>query len=173
MKRALFLDRDGVINIDKGYVHRMSDFEFIPGAIDAIRYIQEQGFHPIIVTNQSGIARGLFSEKEYLAFQTQVEDLLKSNYVSVLGTYYCPHHPDALIANYRKKCDCRKPEPGLFFSAALEHSICLNKSIVIGDRVSDMVAAEKAGVPYKYLFEPPRVLRRLIGFNHATVKHSC
>ncbi len=138
MNKAVFLDRDGVINVDKGYVHKIEDFEYLDGAIENLRKYQAQGYLLIIITNQSGIARGYFTEGEYLQLQEWMIKNLKSKGITITACYYCPHHPEALIPRYRCKCDCRKPKTGLFYKAAEEYHIDLDSSLVIGDNERDL-----------------------------------
>ncbi len=146
MIRAAFFDRDGVINHDTGYVHRIEGFGFLPGAIDAMRWLGQAGYALIIVTNQSGIARGIFGEADYAVLTTHMLAELARAGVDVLGVYYCPHLPDAEVPEYRQACDCRKPGPGLIRRAAAEHGIDPAASILIGDKPSDIAAGQAAGV---------------------------
>ena len=138
MNKAVFLDRDGTINKDIGYLHRIEDFEYLDGAVENIKALQKMGYLLIIVTNQSGIARGFFSEEEYLKLQKWMIDDLKQKGVTITACYYCPHHPDAIIPKYRCICGCRKPGTDLFYRAAREHNIDLDKSLVIGDKSRDL-----------------------------------
>ena len=138
MNKAVFLDRDGVINVDKGYVYRAEDCEYLDGMVEKLKKFQKMGYLLIIITNQSGIARGYFSEEQYLEFERWLIGDLKSKGVIITDCYYCPHHPEAVITKYRKKCCCRKPGTELFYRAARDYDIDINKSIVIGDRESDL-----------------------------------
>ncbi len=138
MNKAVFLDRDGVINVDKGYVCRIEDFEYMEGAVDNLLRFQEQGYLLIVITNQSGIARGFFTEDQYLELQEWMVKDLKSKGVKITACYYCPHLPDAVIPKYRCKCKCRKPGTELFYRAAKEYDIDLDKSIAIGDKERDL-----------------------------------
>ena len=139
MKRAVFLDRDGTINVDRGYVHRREDFAFLPGAVDALRKLQDAGYLLILITNQSGIGRGMFTETEYLVFQDWISEALRRQGVYLTAQYYCPHVDE----DY---CDCRKPRMGLFERAARELDIDWNESYAIGDRLRDLSVCEKYGV---------------------------
>lgn len=138
MNRAVFLDRDGTINKDVGYLHEKEKFEYIEGAVEGLKALQDMGYILVIVTNQSGIARGLFTEEEYLEFERWVEEDIQSNGIAIAGSYYCPHHPEAIIPKYRVTCDCRKPALGLFYKAADELDIDLNSSVAIGDKFRDL-----------------------------------
>lgn len=137
MNKAAFLDRDGVINIEKNYLFRIEDFELVPGVINLLRTLQNNGFLLIIITNQSGIARGYYSEEDYQKLTDWMIGMLSDNGISITATYYCPHHPEAIVEKYKKKCDCRKPGTALFLQAIREYNIDLNNSIVIGDNMRD------------------------------------
>ena len=147
---AAFLDRDGVINVDSGYVGRWEDFEYLPEAIDGMKQLQSAGFKLLVVTNQSGIARGYYSEDDFLALTKAMTADLSAKGVTLAAVYYCPYLEDADLEPYRVASDLRKPEPGMLLKAAQEHDIDLSRSIMVGDKVSDMVAAERAGVPGRY-----------------------
>jgi len=146
MNKAAFLDRDGVVNEDHAYVHRIGDFKFIPGAVEALRALQEAGFLLVIVTNQSGIARGLYSEADYQALETYMRERLAAADVTLDSVQYCPHLPDAPLEKYRRDCDCRKPNAGMIRNAAAQLNIDTSQSILIGDRRSDLDAGRTAGV---------------------------
>lgn len=139
--KALFLDRDGVINIEKNYVIKRTDFEFIPDIFDACKYFQELGFKLIIITNQSGIARGFYSEQELNELHKWVKSIFQSKNIEILDIYYCPHHP-----NYGEECKCRKPKPGLILDAIKKYDIDPRRSILIGDKVTDVLAGRNAKV---------------------------
>lgn len=148
---AIFLDRDGTINVDHGYVYEINRFQFIDGVIDACHELKEMGFILVVVTNQSGIARGKFSEKQFIHLTTWMDLLLANHNVICDGVYFCPHHPEALIAKYRKSCDCRKPKPGMLFQALHKLNINMATSYMVGDTYKDMQAAVSAGVGTKVL----------------------
>ncbi len=148
MQPALFLDRDGVINVDTDYLHRIEDFEFIDGIFDLCRRCQENGYKIVVVTNQSGIARGKYSEEDFeILTHWMVEEFAKNN-VTVHGVYHCPHHPDIT-----GPCECRKPEPGMLLNAAEDLDIDLPRSLLVGDKERDVEAALRAGVSRQYLFD--------------------
>ena len=136
--KAIFLDRDGTINVDKGYVYKIEDFEFIPGAIEALRMLQNKGYLLIVITNQSGIARGYYSESDFQKLNSYMVSELKKEGVVISDVLYCPHLPDAPIAAYRKDCDCRKPKLGLFEKAIQKWDIDLSKSYAVGDKERDL-----------------------------------
>lgn len=148
---CIFLDRDGVINRDTGYVWRWEDFEFIQGAPEAMRELTQAGHVIVIITNQSGIARGYYSIDDYLRLTEKMLNALANFGVEVLGVYHCPHHPEGSSNPYAVSCDCRKPSPGMILRAAAEHNLALAASVFIGDKYSDMAAAAAAGVGRKYL----------------------
>ena len=147
---AAFLDRDGVINLDSGYVSRWEDFEYLPDVIQGLTLLQSAGYKLVVVTNQSGIARGYYSEADFLSLTETMKNDLCSRGVTLAAVYYCPYLEDANLEPYRVASDLRKPEPGMLLKAAQDHDIDLSRSIMVGDKVSDMVAAERAGVPGRY-----------------------
>ena len=151
MRRAAFLDRDGVINIDRGFVSRVDEFEFVPGVLAAARAIAERDYALVVVTNQSGIGRGLYSEEEFLALTQWMHECFAAAGAPLAGVYFCPHHPTHGLGAYRVACDCRKPGPGMLLQAAKELQLDLARSILFGDRNSDLVAARLAGVPHRIL----------------------
>lgn len=144
-RRAVFLDRDGTINADHGYVFRAEEFELIPGAIDAIRRLRAAGFLVIVVTNQAGIARGLYREADVQELHRHLDRELEQAGTALDAYYYCPHHPDHGSEPYRRECDCRKPLPGMIHQAAVDFGIDLASSWLIGDKESDIGAALAAG----------------------------
>lgn len=150
LRKAAFLDRDGVINKDRAYVHRWEDFEFVPGAVEGMRRLQEAGYMLIVVTNQSGLARGYYTEVQYQALTHQLRQELKYQGVKLAGVYHCPHHPNGTVPYLAIECDCRKPAPGLIIQAARELGISLADSIMIGDKPADIEAARAAGVARAY-----------------------
>lgn len=150
-RRAIFLDRDGVINLDAGYVGRWSDFEFLPGAVEGLKRFQDAGYALVIVTNQSGLARGYFDENDHLDLNVQMMAVLRTHGVELDGIYHCPHHPEGIIGKWAVACVCRKPLPGLIIQAATELGISLSDSMLIGDRLSDIQAARAAKLQAAYL----------------------
>ena len=150
-KPAVFLDRDGVINVDHGYVHDEHDFEYIDGVFEAAKAFKNMGHLLVLVTNQSGIARGMFSEDRFLSLTQWMDWNFVDNGVELDGIYYCPHHAEHGIGDYKQDCDCRKPKPGMFISARDFLKIDMANSVMIGDKAEDMMAAEAAGVGTKVL----------------------
>lgn len=150
-KPAVFLDRDGVINLDNGYVHDEHDFHFIDGVFEATKKFKEMGYLLVLVTNQSGIARGLFSEERFLSLTQWMDWNFVDNGVEFDGFYYCPHHAEHGQGEYKQECDCRKPKPGMFLSAHDFLNIDMANSVMVGDKLEDMMAAQAAGVGHKIL----------------------
>lgn len=150
-KPAVFLDRDGVINVDHGYVHDEHDFEFVEGVFEATKRLKDMGYQLVLVTNQSGIARGLFSEDRFLSLTQWMDWNFVDHGVEFDGVYYCPHHPEHGVGKYKQDCDCRKPKPGMFLSAKEHLEIDMAKSVMVGDKAEDLMAAEAAGVGTKIL----------------------
>lgn len=146
VKRALFLDRDGVINEDGNYVHRIDDFHFIDGIFDICRAAASAGMAIIVVTNQAGIGRGLFTEQQFHVLTDWMVARFADQGVGIAQVYYCPHHPMHGIGHYKRDCFCRKPNPGMILRARDDHGICLQNSVLIGDKEWDIVAAKAAGV---------------------------
>ena len=145
-KRALFLDRDGVINIEKNYLHKIDDFEFIDGIFELCQKYQELGYLIVVVTNQSGIARGYYSEADFAVLTAWMIDAFKERGIDITAVYHCPHHPDI-----SGSCTCRKPEPGMFLEAAEKYEIDLGHSILVGDSERDITAAHRVGLKETYL----------------------
>ena len=144
--RLAFLDRDGVLNVDGDYVHRPEDFVWMPGAVEAVRWLDRWGFTVVVVTNQAGIGRGLYTEAEFAQFMGWVGEKLTADGATLAAVYYCPHHPDAGLDAYRLDCPARKPQPGLLLQALADFAAAPADCIFIGDKVSDMAAAGAAGI---------------------------
>ena len=140
---AVFLDRDGTINEQMGYINHISRFQLLPKAAAAIRLLNDAKIPVIVVTNQSGLARGYFPKELLTEVHERMRQQLADAGAHVDGIYICPHYPEAKIPEYRVKCDCRKPQPGLFLKAAADHDIDLARSYVVGDRWSDLKAADR------------------------------
>ncbi len=145
-RKALFLDRDGVINLDQGYVFEPERFEFLPGIFELVRHANDVGWPVVVVTNQSGIARGLYSEAAFSDLMAWVQERFAEQGAQIDDLRYCPHHPDATVGRYRKRCTCRKPAPGMFLAAAAQLRLDLAGSLMVGDGARDMQAALAAGV---------------------------
>ena len=143
---AVFLDRDGTINEEVGYVDNLDKLKIIPAAYEAIRLINSSRMKAIVVTNQSGVAKGFFTEEFLNLVNDSLQTALRQKGAYIDNFYYCPHHPTEGIGIYLQQCNCRKPAPGMLFNAAQELNIDLTRSYLIGDRFRDMIAAKKAGV---------------------------
>jgi D-glycero-D-manno-heptose 1,7-bisphosphate phosphatase len=144
MKRAVFLDRDGTLIEEVGYLDRIDRVHLFPYSIDAVRLLNRAGFMVIVATNQAGIARGFFDEAFVEATHRSLADTLAAGGARVDGFYYCPHHPEGVGA-YRQACECRKPQPGLLRRAAADHRIDLQQSFAVGDRAHDITAGTSVG----------------------------
>lgn len=151
--KAIFLDRDGVINVEKNYVGSVSDFEFQTEIFQLCRLFQEKGFLIIIITNQAGIAKGLYSLIDFEKLNDWMISRFKEEGISVSETFYCPHHPDALIPELSIECNCRKPKPGMILKASKKYNIELNESILIGDKESDILAGINSGIPRNFMIK--------------------
>ena len=150
MNKAIFLDRDGTLNIDHGYVHEIDQFQFIDGSIDTLKKLKEMGYLLVLVTNQSGIARGYFTEQQFLQLTEWMAWSLADRGVDLDGIYYCPHHPEG-IGEFKENCDCRKPKPGMLLQAIKELNIDPTYSVMVGDKVDDIKAGISAGVKINVL----------------------
>lgn len=138
---AAFLDRDGVLNVDHGYTHRPEQLEWIDGAPEAVRLLNEAGYYVLVITNQSGIARGYYDEATVKSFHAHMQDNLSAQGAHVDAFYYCPHHPEGTIKSLAIRCRCRKPGPGMLEQAARDWPIDLGASFLIGDKDDDIAAA--------------------------------
>jgi D-glycero-D-manno-heptose 1,7-bisphosphate phosphatase len=146
MNKALFLDRDGIVNVDKCYVGHIADFEFMPGIFDALRIAQKQNYLLFIITNQSGIARGYYTEDDFLRLTTWMIGEFRKEDVEITKVYHCPFHVDGVIPQFTGESQMRKPNPGMLLLAQQEYDLVLSESIMIGDKESDIEAGERAGV---------------------------
>ena len=147
---AAFLDRDGVLNEDRAYVHRAADFHWLPGAVAACKRLQEAGYALVVVTNQSGVARGLYTLADVQALHDHMQRELAAAGVTLTAIYACPHHPEAPLAAWRQACDCRKPQPGMILRALREHQLDPAQSLLFGDRAGDVQAGRAAGIARCY-----------------------
>ncbi len=145
MNKAVFLDRDGTINVDKDYLYKKDEFEYLPGAIEGLSFLQKLGYLLIVVTNQSGIARGFFTEKDYRNLEDWMKEDLKAKGVIITASYFCPHLPGAPIKEYDMICDCRKPKLGLYRKAIEDWKLDINECVAIGDKVRDLEICKAYG----------------------------
>lgn len=146
LRRAIFFDRDGTLNVDKNYLHKIEDFEWLGDAPQAIRWANERDYLAIVITNQSGVARGYFGEDEVRRLHAWMNDDLKRFGAHIDAFYYCPHLPGGSVAAYAKICDCRKPKPGLIERAIRDFAIERAVSLGVGDKPRDVECTEAAGV---------------------------
>ncbi len=146
MKKCIFLDRDGNINVEKEYLHKVEDFEFIEGAKDAIKTFNRLGYLVVVVTNQSGVARGYYNEESVKALHEYLGDEIQKIGGEIHGFYYCPHHPTEGREDYNLDCQCRKPKSGMFLEAKKDLNIDFSESIMVGDKISDVKAGINLGM---------------------------
>lgn len=146
MNKAIFLDRDGVLNKDLGYVYKKSDFIIIEGVIDALTFLSKKGFMLIVITNQSGIGRGFYSEKEFLDLNGFMLDFFKKASIEITDVFYCPHSP-------ADNCSCRKPKTKLIDTAVAKYNIDRSASYLIGDKLIDIEAGRSAGLAKSFLID--------------------
>ena len=145
-KRAVFLDRDGTLNVDVGYLSRPEDFQLLPGVVGALKRLQAAGFCLVVVTNQSGIARGYFDLTAVERIHQHLRQLLFQSGITLAGIYVCPHHPEGIAGGtYSTVCECRKGKPGMLLEAARDLGLDLARSFMVGDKVSDLEAGFHAG----------------------------
>ncbi len=143
---AVFLDRDGTLIREVGYLSRPEQVELLPGAIEGLQQLQQCGYALVIVSNQSGVARGYFPESAVHVVHHHLLDLLESRGIHITGVYYCPHHPEGSVKKYRKPCRCRKPEPGMVEQAVRDLALDLSRSVIIGDKASDIELGKRLNI---------------------------
>ena len=148
---AVFLDRDGVINQDSGYVGNWADFHFCPGALDALKVLSDKEVDIIIVTNQSGIARGYYTEEDYDILTKKMLETMENHGVAISSVYHCPHHVEGDVLKYAVTCDCRKPKPGMILKGLEAFSIKAENAIMVGDKDSDELASKAANLNFFYI----------------------
>jgi D-glycero-D-manno-heptose 1,7-bisphosphate phosphatase len=151
LRAAAFLDRDGVINVDHGYVVRPEDFEFVPGALSACAQLADWGYVLVVTTNQSGIGRGLYTEADFQHLSDWMRMRFAQAGAPLAAIYHCPHHPTEAQGALRRACDCRKPAPGMLLAALRELRLDPERSVLFGDKRSDLQAAQAAGVAQRVL----------------------
>jgi D-glycero-D-manno-heptose 1,7-bisphosphate phosphatase len=152
MNKALFLDRDGVVNVDKGHVFLQDQFEFSKGIFGLCREYSDDGFLILIITNQAGIAKGLYTEADFARLTKWMVKQFRKNRIIISKVYYCPHHPDI-----NEHCECRKPAPGMILQAIKEFDLNISECVLIGDKDTDLEAGRRAGIPESnlHLLNPP------------------
>ena len=152
--KTIFLDRDGVINKDFGYVNKWKDFELINGSLEALQILTKYKFRIIVVTNQAGIAKGFYTENDFKKLTNDFEIFCLKNNIKILHTFYCPHHKNGIVKEYTKDCKNRKPSSGMFLKAAKLYNVELAKAIMVGDNITDITASISAGIKTNYLIRP-------------------
>jgi D-glycero-D-manno-heptose 1,7-bisphosphate phosphatase len=143
---AVFFDRDGTLNVDTGYLHEKEKLQWMPEAREAVKYVNDMGYLAIVITNQSGVARGMFGEQAVRELHAYMNEQLEKIGAHLDGFYYCPHHPEAAVPEYRQDCACRKPKSGLIDKACQDFEIDLEHSLMVGDSPRDVECAAGAGV---------------------------
>jgi D-glycero-D-manno-heptose 1,7-bisphosphate phosphatase len=159
LRRALFLDRDGVINVDHGYVHRPNQIKFIPGIFELCQYAGDLGYLIFVVTNQAGIGRGYYTERDFWYLMDWMIAIFRSHGADIAKVYFCPYHSEHGIDSYKQHSSFRKPGPGMILQAADEFKIDLQTSVLVGDKVSDIKAGLAAGVGCNVLYSPSDATR--------------
>jgi len=144
-KNAVFLDRDGTIVVHEPYLSSPDQLKLLPNAVEGIRLFKESGYLVVVITNQSGIARGFFDEERLVLIHKKLMRMLEEEGITIDDIYYCPHHTEGVIEQYALDCDCRKPKPKMLLNAAKQHNIDLTQSLMIGDSEVDMQAGKNAG----------------------------
>tara|TARA_B100001057_G_C22533390_1_gene826648 strand:+ start:277 stop:816 length:540 start_codon:yes stop_codon:yes gene_type:complete len=152
MTKALFLDRDGVINYDLGYVYKISEFRFIEGIFNLLKEAIRMGYIIIVITNQAGIGRGYYTEKDFFILNSYMIKIFEDKGIKITRVFFSPYHPEFGIGKYKKNHSSRKPNPGMLIEAQKEFDIDMSKSILIGDKISDIKAGVSAGVKKNILF---------------------
>lgn len=166
--RALFLDRDGVINVDHGYVHSVDNFHFVDGVFDLVKAAREAGFVVVVVTNQAGIARGYYSEEQFQRLSEWMCEQFERRGGAIDRVYFSPYHPTAGTGKYLKDEDTRKPRPGMILQARQELGLSLERSILVGDKPSDIQAGHAAGVGLNVLYSEAG-LPEVVALPHVSV----
>lgn len=152
MKAAVFFDRDGVLNEDIGYLYERDKFSWMSGAREAVKAVNDAGYFAFVITNQSGVARGLYKESDIRILHSWMAEELAKVGAHIDAFEYCPHHPEARVEHYRTSCTCRKPEPGMITKIMNRFPVDSDRSFLIGDKLTDIEAANGAGIR-GYLFE--------------------
>ena len=158
LRKTIFLDRDGTINIDHGYVYRKEDFQFLPGVLKGLKLLEQLGFLLVIITNQSGIARGYYTEDEYHELNKWLLNELKKEGIHIASSFYCPHHPEAKVEEYRMSCECRKPGTALYKQACAQWDVDTEKSYAIGDKERDVSFCGESDVKGIILYQEKECL---------------
>ncbi|MAG45307.1 MAG: D,D-heptose 1,7-bisphosphate phosphatase [Nanoarchaeota archaeon] len=145
MTKAILLDRDGTINVDEGYTHKIENLEFEQGAIKGLKTLQDLGYKLIIITSQSGIGRGKYTEEQYQTFMQEMYKRLGVEGIKIETDYFCPHHPEKAIGKYKKDCNCRKPKTGMLEQSVKDFNLEISRCWAIGDKMSDIEMGQRGG----------------------------
>ena len=159
LSRAVILDRDGTLHADKGYMIRFEDFQPLPGVVEALQKLQSAGFRLFVASNQSGVARGMFTLEAVLDLNRKIQKYFRSNGSNIEEMAICPHHPQGIVELYAKECECRKPKPGMLFDLALRHGLDLPRSFMVGDNLRDAEAGIAAGATGALISASPATAR--------------
>jgi len=154
MNKALFIDRDGVINVDKVHVFRKEEFEFTDGIFDLCSKYSDKGYLILVITNQAGIAKGIYGEEDFQKLTDWMTGQFAERGIKISKVYHCPHHPD-----FTGPCNCRKPEPGMILQGVKDFNLDISQCILIGDKESDLEAGRRAGIPEANLLAPQSPLK--------------
>jgi D-glycero-D-manno-heptose 1,7-bisphosphate phosphatase len=168
--KVAFIDRDGVINKEVGYLHRIDDFEYTYNCVAGLKSLIDSGFALVVVTNQAGIAKGLYSVNDYESLMDWMTADLARYGINFKDILFCPHHPDGIVEKYATKCEFRKPSPGMFLHARDRHGIDMKSSIVIGDKLTDIQAGRKSGVGRAFLVESGHATTKIEHSDYEIVK---
>ena len=166
LRRALFLDRDGVVNVDRGYVHRIDQWTFVPGIFDLVARARALGYLVVVVTNQAGIGRGYYSEQDFQALSQWMLDQFAHAGAEIDRVYHCPDHPEHGLGIHRRDTPMRKPGPGMLLQAAADLGLDLSQSVMIGDHETDIVAGRQAGVKCAILVGTSQSIGELTAADH-------
>ena len=156
---TIFLDRDGVINEDYGYVNKWENFVFIPGSLEALQILSKNNFKIIVVTNQAGIARGYYTEKDFKNLTDKFDDFCRKKDIRIHDTFYCPHHADGVVKKYSKACNFRKPNSGMFLKAIKKYKINVRNAIMVGDNMTDLIASSNVGIKHNFLVNQKKAIK--------------
>ena len=156
---TIFLDRDGVINEDYGYVNKWENFVFIAGSLEALQILSKNNFRIIIVTNQAGIARGYYTENDFKKLTNTFNNFCNKKGIRIHDTFYCPHHVDGVVKKYRKACNFRKPNSGMFLKAIKKYKINVRNAIMVGDKMTDIIASFNAGIKHNFLLNTKKKVK--------------
>lgn len=160
VKKALFLDRDGIINMDSGYVSKIEDFIFMDGIFSLCKKAVLKDYLLIVVTNQAGIARGYYTEEDFFLLNEWMQSQFIKQNVTINKVYFCPFHPDGVIKEYKSDSECRKPNPGMFLTAKKDFGIDMRRSVLLGDKESDVIAGKNSGVGLNVLLKSKYTLNQ-------------